>query len=316
MPRGSRPGERRGGRQRGTPNKSTLLKNAVFCAAASEPNRSPLDFMLAWMRDPQVPIDRRLDMAAAAAPFVHARPRPPSRGRPHPMELRARRGGDGGVPGSEENPALQPALAGGDEKPTFQPALPGGEEKPTLQPALPGRPEKAGLASGGEEAVPLTAVAPNAARPSALRPLRPLEFLMAVMADPEATPRQRMRAAQVAARYKHKPADYERSAALVEDEFGFKIDPQVARTIWEIAGECDCLADRSEPSPADVQKHKTLLNELREQIATIECSATYSWADLKNDKERLKEIQEQRRQQRKLKLLGVAERSVMEYLDG
>ena len=43
--------------------------------------------------------------------------------------------------------------------------------------------------------------------------------------------RQRMRAAQVAARYKHKPADYERSAALVEDEFGFKIDPQVARTI-------------------------------------------------------------------------------------
>ena len=34
MPRGSRPGERRGGRQRGTPNKSTLLKNAVFCAAA------------------------------------------------------------------------------------------------------------------------------------------------------------------------------------------------------------------------------------------------------------------------------------------
>ena len=36
--------------------------------------------MLALMRDPQVPIDARLDMAAAAAPFVHARPRPPSRG--------------------------------------------------------------------------------------------------------------------------------------------------------------------------------------------------------------------------------------------
>ena len=148
--------------------------------------------------------------------------------------------------------------------------------------------------------MPLTAVAPNAARPCALRPLRPLEFLMAVMTDPEATPRQRMRAAQVAARYTHQPADYERSAALVEDEFGFKIDPLVARTIREIAGQCDCLADRSEPSPADIQKHKTLLKYLNEQIATIECSATYSWADLKNDKERLKEIQEQRRQQRKL----------------
>src|SRR5260370_42600907 len=109
MPRGSRPGERRGGRQRGTPNKSTLLKNAVFCAADSEPNRSPLDFMLALMRDPQVPLNARVDMAAAAAPFVHARPRPPSRGRPHPVELRARRataaassgGEDGGVPSGE-----------------------------------------------------------------------------------------------------------------------------------------------------------------------------------------------------------------------
>ena len=96
--------------------------------------------------------------------------------------------GDGGVPGGEENPALQSALAGGDEKPTFQRALPGGEEKPTLQPALPGRPEKAGLASADEEAAPLTAVAPKAARPSALRPLSPLEFLMTVMTDPEATP--------------------------------------------------------------------------------------------------------------------------------
>ena len=43
--------------------------------------------MLAWMRDPQVPIDLRLDMAAAAAPFVHARPRPPSRGRPHKRDI-------------------------------------------------------------------------------------------------------------------------------------------------------------------------------------------------------------------------------------
>ena len=35
MPRGSRPGERRGGRQRGAPNKKTLIKNAVFLAAAA-----------------------------------------------------------------------------------------------------------------------------------------------------------------------------------------------------------------------------------------------------------------------------------------
>jgi hypothetical protein len=204
-----------------------------------------------------------------------------------------------GVPVGDENPTLQPDLPVAEERPALQPALAGEGEKPTLQPALAGRPEKAELASGGDRVV-LTAVAPDATRSSTLRSLSPLQFLMAVMTDPEGTLRQRARAAQVAARYKHKPADYERSAALVEDEFGFKIDPQVARTIREIAGECDCLADRREPSPADIQKHKTLLKYLHEQIATIECSATYSWADLKNDKERLKEIQEQRRQQRKL----------------
>jgi hypothetical protein len=76
MPRGSKPGERRGGRQRGTPNKKTLIKNAVFFAAASDGERSPLDFMLALVRDPQVPLDLRIDMAAAAAPFVHAKPEP------------------------------------------------------------------------------------------------------------------------------------------------------------------------------------------------------------------------------------------------
>ena len=36
MPRGSKPGERRGGRQRGTPNKKTALKNAALAAAAAK----------------------------------------------------------------------------------------------------------------------------------------------------------------------------------------------------------------------------------------------------------------------------------------
>jgi hypothetical protein len=84
MPRGSKPGERRGGRQRGTPNKKTLLKNAVFCAAAAEPNRSPLDFMLALMRDPQVPLDLRIDAAAASAALVHARPQACVYRKPYP----------------------------------------------------------------------------------------------------------------------------------------------------------------------------------------------------------------------------------------
>ena len=46
MPRESEPGERRGGRQHGTPNKKTALRNAALAAAAANPEILPLDFLL------------------------------------------------------------------------------------------------------------------------------------------------------------------------------------------------------------------------------------------------------------------------------
>jgi hypothetical protein len=69
MNRGSRPGERRGGRQKGTRNKKTAEKVAALEASGE----MPLDFMLRLMRDPTVHIDKRADMAKAAAPYCHAR---------------------------------------------------------------------------------------------------------------------------------------------------------------------------------------------------------------------------------------------------
>jgi len=76
MPRGSRPGERRGGRKKGTPNKATLLKDAIVRAAAtSDPNRSPLDIFLCVMRDAQAPLELRITMAQKALPFLNARPK-------------------------------------------------------------------------------------------------------------------------------------------------------------------------------------------------------------------------------------------------
>ena len=75
MPRGSKPGERRGGRQRGTPNKSTVLKNAAIAAAASDPNLSPLDFLLKLMRQRDLPLEHRVSVAQQALPFAHAKPR-------------------------------------------------------------------------------------------------------------------------------------------------------------------------------------------------------------------------------------------------
>ena len=74
MPRGSKPGERRGGRQPGTPNKTTTLINTAFAAATSNPELLPLDFFLAVMRDPSIPPDWRFRAAQAAAPYVHPKP--------------------------------------------------------------------------------------------------------------------------------------------------------------------------------------------------------------------------------------------------
>jgi hypothetical protein len=252
MPRGSRPGERRGGRQRGTPNKKTLIKNAVFLAAASDGERSPLDFMLALMRNPQVPLDLRIDMAAAAVPLVHARPRASRRSRPHPMEMRARR---------------------------WRPAVPSGEES--------------AVANRAKSETNL-AVAVQEGRGSG--DSDPLDFLLGVMRDPGTAPRQRVRAARVAARYKHSPP--ERPVNLVEDEFGFKIDPAMAKAVWEIRTQCgDTLAgvDASNSSPTDIEKTDGLLARLHEYIETIDCPDDYGEVDLNNDEKRVAELQARRR---------------------
>jgi hypothetical protein len=69
MPRGSAPGERRGGRKKGTPNKVTAARQA----AVAESGLRPLDYLLAVMRDEGQPPQARLDAAKAAAPYVHPR---------------------------------------------------------------------------------------------------------------------------------------------------------------------------------------------------------------------------------------------------
>ena len=77
--RGSRPGERRGGRQKGTPNKKTAYMRAVMVALSAGPKVTPMDLMLAVMRDPHVALDMRVKMALKALPRLHRKLR--ARGR-------------------------------------------------------------------------------------------------------------------------------------------------------------------------------------------------------------------------------------------
>lgn len=69
MPRGSKPGERRGGRTAGTPNRKT----AESVAAIEASGLTPLDFMLQVLRNEANDQATRLDAAHKAAPYVHAK---------------------------------------------------------------------------------------------------------------------------------------------------------------------------------------------------------------------------------------------------
>lgn len=63
---GARPGA---GRKPGSIRKAT----AAAQAKAAETGELPLDFMLNRMRDPEAPMEDRMDMAKAAAPYIHAK---------------------------------------------------------------------------------------------------------------------------------------------------------------------------------------------------------------------------------------------------
>ncbi len=217
MPRGSKPGERRGGRQKGTPNKKTALKNAVLCAAASDPNTSPLTFMLGLMRDPNVPWDVRVDMAAEAARFVHAKPQAPPRLRTNPMDLRP----------------LKNTL-------NFTAAEMEGELT-ALDPSVDG---------DGD--------------------VSPLNFLLSVMKDPDSAPQLRIKAAQIAARYKHPPKAPDKMPAV--DEYGFSISRTLAEAIRNDWYALRALEISSKAAP----KRAEILARQAERDEYLRCPAGYS----------------------------------------
>lgn len=65
MPRGGkRPGA---GRKRGSPNKATVARQEAIQATG----QTPLEYMLAIMRDAEAQPSRRDEMAKSAAPYVH-----------------------------------------------------------------------------------------------------------------------------------------------------------------------------------------------------------------------------------------------------
>jgi len=73
MPRGSKPGERRGGRQRATPNRRTVLTNTILGAAAANPTATVYDLVLILAKDQALAADTRMAIARKALLFGQSR---------------------------------------------------------------------------------------------------------------------------------------------------------------------------------------------------------------------------------------------------
>jgi ABC transporter substrate binding protein len=63
MPRGSKPGTKRGGRKRGTPNRRTILADRIFVTAAAHPVAGWQELLSVLMDDQALPADTRLVIA-------------------------------------------------------------------------------------------------------------------------------------------------------------------------------------------------------------------------------------------------------------
>src|SRR5205085_10511974 len=96
MRRGSRPGERRGGRTRGTPNRRTILRDRILAIELDQPAASRRAFMRKLANDRKLPAETRIPIAPRCFP--------PKR------TLRTRRTGALAASPTSQTPAVVPAM--------------------------------------------------------------------------------------------------------------------------------------------------------------------------------------------------------------
>jgi hypothetical protein len=250
MPRGSKPGERRGGRQRGTPNKKTALRNAAISAAAASPNISPLDFLLGLMRDPNLPLEYRAKVAVTALPFVHAKATKSEDDRASTKYGHNRAGNAGRHGFLKAPPRVRTRMAAG-------------------RPAADGS---------------------------------PLAFLMGVMRDADAPPGLRIQVARAITPYVHGKLGTAPAEVVVDDEYGFVIDPVAAREIRDHYVEMDRLICTGKFLGTEAEhKFRDRVAEKKKALA-VECPTGYTALEAREDKKRIESLHRKRAWHRPFKL--------------
>jgi hypothetical protein len=317
MPRGSQPGERRGGRKKGTPNKKTLRSNIVAIELAKNPDLDPLELFLGLMRSPRLSLDARIDMARHALPYFQAKPRPA----PPVPQLR-----DGGslprvklrLKTEEEELELDDEWLGlGCDREASQPLAVGSfrtiaaNEAASLQAVDNTREHETESLLRSDD--PITAGPEITAPPggsqagTALKKVGPMTFLRAIMLHPKTPLDKRLKVASILAPYLHAKRTAgppgEKSFEL-EDQFGFTVDPQLAKRVRDLARQCGLLKPVSlEPFSRDewiawIDAAAERLNgtaqkrdaKLAEEKKKLRCAPNYGREDVSRDWQRLRHL--------------------------
>jgi uncharacterized protein YnzC (UPF0291/DUF896 family) len=323
MSRGSKPGERRGGRKLGTPNKKTLLRNAFMGAVAADPNLLPLDFFLRLMRQSTLPPAIRVYAAEEALPFVHPKPRlskkpqapPPQDGGSQPRvklrrktdadpsdldELDLRRELQDGCNESDntDGAPLQPGLTEPSEGPgpPDEPVAQPGAAEPSIQPGSAAPALQTALA-GAEAAKPTGGEAQGAGA----KALTPLAFLRAVMRHRDTPMHLRLRVASILAPYLHAKATPEAESEaefVVEDQYGFSVEPGLAKNLMDTEKALYELPHWWTKGEGSYEEQQDVL---RKRLAlakkSLRCPETYRWQDLAKDNGRLSQLAAKRKAQ-------------------
>src|SRR5271170_111534 len=205
MPRGSKPGERRGGRQRNTPNRRTVLADRILAAVSGHPTASWRQLVIILVKDRALPADVRMAMArdlpAHTSRSANTRSRRSSVRKRQQTEL-----------ASPASSAPSPATG-------------------LLQGDTTGALQSSGVAQS------FGAVRSSAGTPTDTDvvtadrgPLDRLDVLLSIAKDPTASPAQRRKAAVgVAQHFLPKRSGVNRPPGAFPDEYGFVIAPEIAR---------------------------------------------------------------------------------------
>jgi len=164
--------------------------------------------------------------------------------------------------------------------------------------------DRAGLNAGGHgflKAPPRVRTRIAAGRPAANG--SPLAFLMGVMRGPDAPPGLRIQVARAITPYVHGKLGTAPAEVVVDDEYGFVIDPAPARALRDDYVELSRLIYAGKLGTEAEHKLRDRIAEKQKDLARmVECPAGYTALEAREDKKRLASLYLKRMSQRPFKL--------------